>query len=111
MQFCVALIASPYRQTLGVWSWQWISDPSLPTTKRNPKFPLIILKDGSQQDVTDLSPSRVNGYPETSERPARFVAKRITQMMPIKALYKVSASMKLDYRFKNETFEKASPKA
>ena len=32
-------------------------------------------------------------------------------MMPIKALYKVSASMKLDYRFKNETFEKASPKA
>ena len=83
----------------------------MPTTKRNPKFLSTILGHGSQQDVTDYRPSRFNGYAETSERPARFVAKRITQMMPIKALYKVSASMKLDYRFKNETFEKASPKA
>lgn len=77
-------------------------------TKRNPKFPQSILKDSSQQDVTDPPTSRFDGYPETSERPARFVAKRITQMMPSKALYKVSAPMKLDYRFKFETFEKAS---
>lgn len=80
----LTLIASLYRQTLGVWAWQRISDPSLPMTKRNPKFPPTILGDGSQQDVTDLSPSRINGYPKTSERPARFVAKRITQMMPTK---------------------------
>lgn len=46
-----------------------------------------------------LNPAAIDGFRQTSERPARFVAKRITQMMPNKALYKVSASMKLDYLF------------
>jgi len=67
------LIASPHRQTLNVWALQRISNP-LPITKRNPKFPLTMRGDSSQQDVTGLSPCRINGYPETSERPARLVA-------------------------------------
>ncbi|TWU43529.1 hypothetical protein Q31b_25700 [Novipirellula aureliae] len=39
-------------------------------SKRTPKVSAIFIEHGSQQDVSDLSPSRFNGFPETSERPA-----------------------------------------
>jgi hypothetical protein len=50
---------------------------------------------GSQRGVTDWCDQPLNGFAETSEHPACFAQKRITQMWLSKALYKVSAWTKL----------------
>ncbi len=76
----------------GAQAFHWPGDPA----RRNHKAVAIIyLWEAVASEVLRIVGPAVDGFAETSEHPARFAPKRITQMWLSKALYKVSAGTKL----------------